>query len=82
MDDSIRLRFFQRTLTRVVAKWYIEFPGNSFVNFERIAINLLNHFQVSVRYETRTELLTSFSQNTSTHISDHIHEWRRRLTND
>ena len=25
MDDSIRLRHFQRTLTRVAAKWYIEF---------------------------------------------------------
>ena len=25
-----------------------------------------------------TDLLTSLSQNTSTHISDHIHEWRRQ----
>ena len=24
-----------------------------------------------------TELLTSLRQNTTTHISDHIHEWRR-----
>jgi len=78
MDDSIRLRLFQRTLTGVAAKWYIELPGNSFVNFERLAITFLNHFQLPVRYETGTELLTSFRQNTSTHISDHIHEWRRR----
>ena len=38
----------------------------------------LNHFKLPVRYETGTELLTSFRQNDSTHISDHIHEWRRR----
>ena len=25
-----------------------------------------------------TELLTSLRQSTATHISDHIHEWRRR----
>ena len=25
-----------------------------------------------------TELLTNFKQTTATHISDHIHEWRRR----
>jgi len=63
----------------VAAKWYIELPSNSFDNFERLAITFLNHFQFPVQtYETRTELLTSFHQNTSTHISDHIHEWRRR----
>jgi hypothetical protein len=33
---------------------------------------------LSICYDTRTEILTSFKQNTSTHISDHIHEWRRR----
>jgi len=77
MDDNIKLRLFQRTLTRVATKWYIELPSNSFVNFERLAITFLNHFQLLVRYETGTELLTSFRQNASTHISDHIHEWRR-----
>lgn len=38
----------------------------------------LTHFQFSVRYETGTYLLTSLKQYTVTHISDHIHEWRRR----
>jgi len=81
MDDSIRLILFQRTLTGVAAEWYIELPGNSFVNFQRLAITFLNHFQLPVWYEMRIELLTSFRQNTSTHISDHIHEWihRRRM---
>lgn len=44
MDDSIRLILFQRTLTGVAAEWYIELPGNSFVNFQRLAITFFNHF--------------------------------------
>ena len=41
----------------------------------------LTHFQLPICYETGTELLNSPRQSTSTHISDHIHEWRihRRL---
>lgn len=38
----------------------------------------LTHFQLPVRYDNGTELLTSLKQSTSTYISDHIHEWRRR----
>ena len=38
----------------------------------------LMQFQLPIRYETCTYLLTSVHQTTSTHISDHIHEWRRR----
>jgi hypothetical protein len=30
----------------------------------------------AIRYETSTEILNSLRQTTSTHISDHIHEWR------
>ena len=37
----------------------------------------LTHFQLPIRYEMGTELLTSLQQSTSTHISDHIHEWRQ-----
>ena len=36
------------------------------------------HFQLPIRYETGTDLLTSLRQNTYTHISNHIHEWRRQ----
>jgi hypothetical protein len=36
------------------------------------------HFQLPIRYEMGTELLTSLHQTNSVHISDHIHEWRRR----
>jgi len=38
----------------------------------------LTHFQLPIRYETGTHLLTSLKQDTATHISDHIHEWRWR----
>ena len=78
MDDSIRLCLFQRTLTGSAAKWYIELPCGSFVDFGTLTLAFLTHFQLPIRYETGTELLTSLRQNTSTHISTHIHEWRRR----
>lgn len=46
--------------------------------FDALAIEFLKKFQLPIRYETGTELLTSFRQDTATHIFDHIHEWRRR----
>jgi hypothetical protein len=78
MDDSIRLRLFQRTLTGAAAKWYIELPRGFFSDFNTLAMDFLTHYQLPIRYNTGTEILTSFKQSTSTHISDHIHEWRRR----
>jgi len=39
---------------------------------------LLTHFQLSIHYDTGTYLLTSLKQDTVMHISNHIHEWRRR----
>jgi hypothetical protein len=78
MDDSIRLRLFQRTLTGAAAKWYIELPRGFFSDFNTLAMAFLTHYQLPIRYDTRTEILTSFKQRSSTHISDHIHEWRRR----
>lgn len=38
----------------------------------------LTHFQLLVHYETSTHLLMSLKKDTVTHISDLIHEWRRR----
>jgi hypothetical protein len=78
MDDSIRLRLFQRTLTGSAAKWYIELPRGFFSDFNTLAMAFLTHYQLPIYYETGTEILTSFKQNKATHISDHIHEWRRR----
>ena len=78
LDDSIKLRLFPRTLTSNAAKWFIELPTASFFNFQSLAISFLTHFQLPIRYETGIELLTSLHQNTTTHILDHIHEWRWR----
>ena len=73
MDDSVRLRLFQRTLMGVAAKWYIKFPTNSFVDFGNLSNAFLHHFQLPIRYDFGTELLTSFQQGDTAHISDHIH---------
>ena len=39
----------------------------------------LTHFQLPIRYETSTRLLTCLQKSNSTHISDHIHEWCKRI---
>ena len=78
LDDSIKLRLFPRTLTGNAAKWFIELPSVAFFDFQSLAIAFLTHFQLPIHYEMGTELLTSLWQNIATHISDHIHEWRRR----
>jgi hypothetical protein len=74
MDESIRLRIFQRTLTGSAAKWYIELPRGFFSDFNTLAMAFLTHYQLSIRYDTGTDILTSFKQTKGTHISDHIHE--------
>jgi len=81
VDDSIWLWLFPNTLTGNAAKWYIELPRVSINTFGALAIEFLKHFQLPIHYETRMKLLNTLCQDTSTHISDHIHEWRpkRRL---
>ena len=37
----------------------------------------LQYFQLPVKYDEGVEILLSCRQSTATHISDHIHEWRR-----
>lgn len=37
----------------------------------------LTDFQLPIRYEMGMHLLMSLKQDRATHISDHIHEWRR-----
>ena len=48
------------------------------MDFSALETVFLTHFQLPFRYEMGTDLLTSLRQNTSTHISDHIHEWKRQ----
>ena len=78
VDDSIRLMLFQQTLMRAAGKWYIELPHNTFTYFSSLAMVFLTYFQLPICYELGTKILMSLRKSTSTHIYDHIHEWRRR----
>ena len=71
------MRLFHRILTGPVVKWYIELPKGDFTLFDDLAMTFLNHFQLPVRYDIGTKLLSTFRQDKATHISDHIQEWRR-----
>ena len=75
--DSIRLRLFQRTLTSATTKWYIELPQAKYLDFNSLAFMFLQYFQLPIRCDEGVEILLSCRQNTVTHITKHIHEWRR-----
>jgi hypothetical protein len=78
MDDSIKLRLFQRTLTGPSAKWYVDEKSRSHVTFESLAKAFFTFFQLPIHHDNGLELLSNFKQTLATHITDHIHEWRRR----
>jgi hypothetical protein len=75
--DSIRLRLFQCTLIGVASQWYIELPRGTYGSFNQLVMAFLNHFQLPIRYDVGLKLLSTLRQDTATHISDHIQEWRR-----
>jgi hypothetical protein len=52
MDDSIRLRLFQRNLMVSASKWYIDLPRGFFNEFNTLAMAFLTHYQLPIRYET------------------------------
>jgi hypothetical protein len=68
---------FQRTLIGVVAQWYIELPRGTYGSFNQLVMVFLNHFQLPICYDASLKLLSTLRQDTATHISDHIQEWRR-----
>ena len=51
--------------------------GGDYVTFDDLALAFLNHFQLPVRYDVGTELLSTFRQDKATHILDRIQEWHR-----
>ena len=65
-------------LTGAATKWYIELPQAKYPYFNSLAFMFLQYFQLPIRYDEWEEIFLSWSQNTATHIIDHIHEWRRR----
>jgi hypothetical protein len=75
MDDSIRLRLFQRTLTGPLAKWYVDEKLGSHATFESSAKSFLTFFKLPIHHDNGLEILSNFKQTSTTHIADHIHEW-------
>jgi hypothetical protein len=75
-DNSIQLYLFEHTLIGSVDKWYIELNCSIFSSFGELEMDFLNNFQLPVRYDTNTKLLSKFVQKNVDHISDHIREWR------
>ena len=45
--------------------------------FYDLDMNFLNHFQLPVRDDVGTKLLSTFQQDKAMHISNHIQEWHR-----
>jgi len=43
-----------------------------------LATTFLTHFYLPLQNDTRTDLLTSLEKSKLNHISDHIHQWRRK----
>jgi hypothetical protein len=77
MDDSIRLRLFQTTLTGSSTKWYVDEKLGSHVTFESLAKVVLSFFQLLVHHDTGLQILFEFKKTIAIHIADHIHEWHR-----
>jgi len=65
------------------SQMYIELPRASFDNLNSLAIMVLTQFSLLIHYDIGTEVLSSLKKSKSTHVSNHIHEWRhrRRLVN-
>jgi hypothetical protein len=59
-------------------KWYIELDRSRYSSFGELVMAFLNHFQLLVRYDVGTEMLTNFEKTIADHIFDHIREWRRQ----
>jgi hypothetical protein len=59
-------------------KWYIKLPQGFLNDFNTLSMAFLTHYQLPIQYETEIKILISFKQSLATHISDHIHKWRRR----
>jgi hypothetical protein len=78
MDESIRFILFHHTLTNPASKWYVEEKYGSHVTFESLAKEFSIFFHISIHHDNGLELLSEFKKASTTHIADHIHEWRWR----
>ena len=71
-EDSIRLHLFQCTLNGATTKWYVNQPRATHSTFSTLSKAFLAYFQLSLHYDTCTELLTSFLQTSATRLSGHF----------
>ena len=78
-DDSFCLRLFQHVLTGEASKWYVDQDPSSYTTFATIARVFLSYFQLPLRYDTGTKLLTSFRQSSATCLCDHVQKWWRKI---
>ena len=67
--------WWKTNITGVVAKSYFEIPQVKYPYFNSLDFMFLQYFQLPIRYDEGVEIWLSSHQNTSTHITDHIHEW-------
>jgi hypothetical protein len=58
MDNSVRLRLFQHTLTGPSAKWYVEEKSGSHVTFESLAKSFFTIFQLPIHHDNDLKLLS------------------------
>jgi hypothetical protein len=70
--ESVHLCLFQHTLIGSVTKWYIELDCSRYSTFGELEMVFLTHFQLPVRYDADTELLSNLEETMADHISDHI----------
>jgi hypothetical protein len=58
IDDSILLQLFQRTLTGLSAKWYVDEKSRSYVTFESLPKAFLSFFQLPVHHDIVLQILS------------------------
>jgi hypothetical protein len=80
MDELHPIKVISCTLTSPSTKWYVDEKSGSHVTFKSLAKTFLTFFQLPILHDNGLELLSEFKKTSTTHISNHIHEWRRRCS--
>jgi len=69
---------YSNALSLEMLQWYVDYPTASHSISAMLAKAFLSYFQLPLRYDTDTGLLTPFLQSSVTRLSDHVQEWHRR----
>jgi len=76
VHDSIKLCLFQWTMIEDVTKFYINLKKAPYHDYDFLVWTFLNHLYLPSWHYIRTNLLFTLKQDTFTHISSNIHEWK------